>query len=68
MTPCGVMGKRVLKLKMIHFLVLIIKAYRGSKGIAPFILNLDTCGGEELTLVSGRFIPGKNPDTRSVVA
>ena len=48
------------------FLVHAIKAYRGSKGIAPFILNVGTCEGEDLTAGSGRFIPGKNPDTSSV--
>jgi len=34
--------------------------------MAAFILNLGACGCEELTLGSDRFIPGKNPDTRSV--
>ena len=66
MTPFGVVGKRGLKIKGDTFFVLAINAYRGSKGIAPFILNIGTRGGEELTPGSGPFMPGKYPDTRSV--
>lgn len=48
------------------FFVFAIKAYRGSKGIVPFVLNIGTCGGEDLTPGFGPIIPGKNPDTRSL--
>jgi len=61
MTPFGVVGKRVLKLKGDTFFILAIKVYRGSKGIAPFILNIGTCGGEELTPGSGPLYPRIEP-------
>jgi len=56
-------GEKGFEVEGDTFFVLAMKAYRGSKGIAPFIFNLGTCGGEELTLGSGRSIPGKDPDT-----
>ena len=40
-----------------------MKAYRGSRGIAPLILNLGTRGRWVLTSHSDSFIPGKNSVT-----
>jgi hypothetical protein len=58
-------GEEGFEVKGVSF-VLAIKAYRGRKGLVPFILNIGTCGDEELAPGSGRFIPGKNPYTRSI--